>query len=871
AREQLDRLLRADAADADATSHRLARLGAALQPEVYARLKTAATDRDRRRLMVLRYRLVADTALAIGWPGGIERLADSNPRTREKAADELAKRAAEADQPLLLELFADPDPLVREISLRGLQHIGGKQSNAALVKLLDDPDPNVRAAVLKQLEAAPGAAMMPAIIKYVKREKDADLIGHGIRVLQGGKGPDATKCLMGLLKHEAWQVRAEAAVAIGKVIGGNQPHFYRSTSFGTVTRTEDLGAALTADVYVALLDLLDDPEPFVVAKSVEGLAGADMAVAVEPLARAATKHPDLAPTILSMLARGSTMRPKAMPHLQKFIKHKDAQIRAAAVTAICSISLDDAEEAVLAGLADKQAVVRLAAAAAAFQAMDTLRDAATNKHREDAQRAVRIIAGSPSATVGVDLLSTVAKLLGGSAKPAETKVAKDEKPSTRKPAAKATKTDKLSNGKPSDKEDAKIAKPANAKPAHEDSWWDQWLVDCYAGRNRPKWTAHMVPLLAKMLKAETPKERVAAAFLLIPLGKASDALPVIQENVRTNPELLEPAAKALPWLLWEDRVKAFRSFRSSAASDEAITELAGGISSVPDPRAADLFWELLADPKINAEVASGLSYYLAAAYVGERYVSSDVPAAVRRRAVESAKPHTRSGSDWQRRVALAVLTSVAKDEAAETAASLAADKSVSDAVRLEAYQVQLAAQSDADARKSALATLRANDPKRRPIALRYLAHGQNALSTLPSGLRLSYSVSYSSSDHPIVPQPPAGLKIEDVRGLLRDPDPETAANAGYLAVLLGDADGMTPLLKYWRGERPTSDHWPKSVYRAIAVADDPKYIPILRDIYAKLQSYEMSEFYWTIRIMSGEEILKFRKEVRDAMKESNSF
>ena len=55
------------------------------------------------------------------------------------------------------------------------------------------------------------------------------------------------------------------------------------------------------------------------------------------------------------------------------------------------------------------------------------------------------------------------------------------------------------------------------------------------------------------------------------------------------------------------------------------------------------------------------------------------------------------------------------------------------------------------------------------------------------------------------------------------------------------------------------------------MTDDPKYIPVLRDIYAKLERYEVREFYWTIRIMSGEEILKFRKQVRDAMKESDAY
>ena len=86
----------------------------------------------------------------------------------------------------------------------------------ALIKLLADPEPNVRAAVLKQLEESPDAAMVPAVVKYLKGEKDADLVVHGIRFLQTAPGPETIKCLMSLLKHESWQVRAEAAAGIGK-------------------------------------------------------------------------------------------------------------------------------------------------------------------------------------------------------------------------------------------------------------------------------------------------------------------------------------------------------------------------------------------------------------------------------------------------------------------------------------------------------------------------------------------------------------------------------------------------------------------------------------------------------------------------------
>ena len=128
ARRDIDRMLKANDSDAAAIRHRLAALGGALLPEVTARLKETAADEQRQRLWALRYRLVAADSLALRWPGGLERLADADPRRRQQAADELARLASAADQPLLVELFSDNDPLVREFSLRALQNIGGRET-----------------------------------------------------------------------------------------------------------------------------------------------------------------------------------------------------------------------------------------------------------------------------------------------------------------------------------------------------------------------------------------------------------------------------------------------------------------------------------------------------------------------------------------------------------------------------------------------------------------------------------------------------------------------------------------------------------------------------------------------------------------------
>ncbi|MBN1908733.1 MAG: HEAT repeat domain-containing protein [Pirellulales bacterium] len=359
--KQIARMLSVDDAEAAAIRERLAGWGPALMPEVYARLKDAASDQDRGRLMALRYRLVTSDALALRWPGGIVQLASADSRGRQQAAEQLSKMAGAADQALLLELFSDSDPLVREISLRGLQNIGGPQATAALVKLLADPEPNVRAAVLKQLEEKPQQTMVPAVAEYLKTEKDPDLLVHAIRFLRAASCEEAARAMLGLLDHESWQVRAEAAVGIAAHL--DRSHSYSYVSFnGRTVRQEEKTKPFQKQIQDALIKLLGDPDAFVVSKAIEGLSRTSNEAAVEPLVAAAKKHPTLAVSIVGMLTGNDTLRDKALPHLMEFAQHETPEIRAAAVEGLSRTTPDKMEKVVLSALSDKDSAVRVAAA-----------------------------------------------------------------------------------------------------------------------------------------------------------------------------------------------------------------------------------------------------------------------------------------------------------------------------------------------------------------------------------------------------------------------------------------------------------------------------------------------------------------------------
>ena len=327
-----------------AARERLARFGSSLLPHVYAALKSAATDHDRERLTALRYRLVASDRLALGWPGGFDRLGSADAATRHRALDELSSRVTPDDEPLLLELFSDPDPFMREGSLRLLQAAGGEGTPAGLLRLLKDPEPNVRAAVLKQLADSPDRKLVPDIVKYVATEKDVDLVVHAVRFLREAKGRAAADCLMSLLRHESWRVRAEAAEALGSFI----------ERYGNAQQD------LAADIYAAMIKLLEDPDGFVVSRAVTVLRDGHIASAVEPMVRAAQKRPELAADVVKALTSGEAAA-KSEKYVRQFCSSPNPSVRGAAISGLCSMT-DDCGTELAAALRDPDAGVRVIAA-----------------------------------------------------------------------------------------------------------------------------------------------------------------------------------------------------------------------------------------------------------------------------------------------------------------------------------------------------------------------------------------------------------------------------------------------------------------------------------------------------------------------------
>jgi HEAT repeat protein len=921
ARDMIDRMLHEPAGDGQAIRERLARYGKRLLAEVYDRLKSAATDESRERLTMLRYRLVESQTLAIHWPGGIERLGAADPEMRHRAAQELAERATVADEPLLLELFSDPAPLVREISLRALRQAGGSNVNSALLTLLDDPEPNVRAAVLKHLAESPTAAAVARIARYVQEETDADMVVHAVRVLRGLVGGDefgmrpvaaqggsrskeAKAALFALLEHDSWRVRAEAAEGLGKII----------------PRYGNKADPAYAEIYLSMVDLLKDEDGFVVSRAVQMLAEADFVAAVDPLVAAAEAHPELAVEVVKALAFGSQQRARADKHLRRFADHADPRLRAASIVGLARPGpglADDMRKA----LTDDNAEVRIAAANAFFGVLETRRQGDADKIRLGIYRDAAEV---PDSSEEEDVPIVPAD---GDAVPVEIPVDDAAPPeSAEMPADDASETE--SDGQVERPEDG-TDEPEFAEPDDQDApppparrvpeelpvrspvpvpvdvplgvevpgppegpddesddkteessftgrdRADEWLRVIRAGKVIPKSQRGLRELLEPMLKSDATEERVAALLPLAALGADELVLPEILRLIAAEPRQIARLAEGLPWLLAADRARVLEKMQEKITSPDELPVIANNLAEIRSPQAEQALWHLVMHEKADLGTAQIFAHDLLMAYFPRQYYQLEkAPRKDMDRAITAAKGHAHGPHEVQRFLALAFLFQLEPRSAQEIAQALFDRQTAPVAERTAALQVLLLTMPEAEGVQLALAQFASPQVAFREKAMALLVGDQTALASVGNGEfhlnqgRTSRHVSIGrQSGAAISPEPPEGLSFEPLEPLLQSPDPRTAAHAGYLAALLGHAEGLPPLLAYWKTRAADDVEWMKLVYRAITALNDGSQVPVLREIYNRLNTdnhrYYLNEFYWTIRSMTAPEVLPLRKTIRD--------
>ncbi|MFN0055043.1 MAG: HEAT repeat domain-containing protein [Planctomycetales bacterium] len=809
-RTELDRLLAAPAADLDAIAAPLVRFRGRALPDIRERRQQVSTDQERERLDWLRLRLLASDELALKWPGGLKRLAATEAKTRRAAADELSRTVSAGEEPLLVELLGEPDPLVRESSLKALHGLGGEVATRELLRLLNDPEPNVRGAVLKQLVENPQPKLIPRIVEYVARESDTDLLVHAVRLLNAYRGATATKCLIGLLRHESWQVRAEAAESLSRIADPRQS----SSSERSV------------EVFDALVERLQDTDGFVISRVLAALRKMDVSQIIDPLADAAGTHPEMAHEILPILTQSGRNPKRVAKRLREFCGHPEARVRAAAITGLAALHDKDLEGLLAAGLADQDPQVRRAAATAVFMALG----ANPADDDEDAPGGP----GGPIRFVPVD----------------------------------------IQEGEPEAEADDNPASPdATSEPADLDAVEAKWRAAREKRLQEESWRRLVAPL-ESMLVSPDADEQLAAAGALGALGREDLALPTLKRLAQTQRRLFAGVAATLPWLLGDERAALLDVLAEHITSKEDLQAMAQPLSRIGTPSSEEQVWWLLSLPLIDETTAETIRASLWQSYSqGNTWDLSQLPKRQRRRVLAAVESRAVSGPYWQRITALAFLRDFEPESVVSAARALLAEGSLGPAERTDALQILLLTLPEREAVPIALEHLRAADETLLQLALHYLVHGTGRLGALREGRYHFIATSIFQRDfwgiewtEPIEPVPPAGLAAEPLLELIESKNPLFAAHAGYLLALLQRPEGMARLMDYWRTQAPTDRDWTRLVYRAIARLDGPEHLEELRQIYAQLkppaEERAFKEFYWTIRTMRHPDILPLRKEIR---------
>jgi hypothetical protein len=393
-----------------------------------------------------------------------------------------------------------------------------------------------------------------------------------------------------------------------------------------------------------------------------------------------------------------------------------------------------------------------------------------------------------------------------------------------------------------------------------------WLDEFRSGKSRQAWFEKAFESLEKMLSAKATQERLRSALVLAGLGRDEKAVPVLLDVVRADPRQHAAAGAVLPWLPIAARLATFDELLKLKPTPDETQTLVGHLAQWDDPAAAEPLWKLLAAEKLDHETLMAAQEALRTIYRLEfRYIPTasdrqnpeprpDDIAAVERRAVD--------GTLRERCVALLLLLDFKEEAVPALAAKIFDDRAVAPEARRDAFQLALRGWEEDEARKAAAEKL-ADEVLRKP-ALVYLVHGEEALHTAYDQSEFSYLPTPDlGNPQPIEVKAPEGVASETVRPLISDPDPQTAALAGYLLATLKEESGLPPLVAYWRAQPASEAIWQRAVYRAVSALDNPRHLPLLEEIYAALDDESLPDFYWTIRTMKGPELQEFRKRVRD--------
>lgn len=407
-------------------------------------------------------------------------------------------------------------------------------------------------------------------------------------------------------------------------------------------------------------------------------------------------------------------------------------------------------------------------------------------------------------------------------------------------------------------------------PPRREADTNTWLDNFRAGKQRPEWLGALA-IDQKLLEPLSPAGRANGAIVLAAMGKDEIAIPILHALAGAAPTRMS-VVPAMDWLPEDKRLALYAILQNGATPDESQVILQA-LAKLPSRGAETILWEKLAERTAIDEQTDALFRACLLQYTPQMQARFEPKGEKAWDAtVERIATHARTGPEIRRAIAPMVLQRLDSDAAAKEAAAIIENTASPASLRLDAFQIQLLA-LDGD-RADAAAVKQMGDERLRELAIRYLGGGDNAITGGVAGTRLMreqtgyYRHAFFSGNvqERVEVKPPAGLTAEPLRPYLKSSDKPLAGFAGYLLILLDEKEGFGPLEAAFKESDPDDSPFPRLLCRAIARTNDESKLPLLETIYQTYkteQQYALPEFYWTIRAMTGEPVLKFRKKIRD--------
>jgi len=225
-----------------------------------------------------RWSIVVTPDVAQRLPQARRILARGTSKDRQDLAASLVKLGRPA-MPVLAEMTREDDALVQESAVRGLAAINSREAVQAMADLLSSSNANLRM-ITAQLLGKTEQIEAAAYLRQVLQDPNDVVAATAIAALEELKAVAEGPALMACLSDSRWRIRAVAAEVIGKL---------------------EIGIA-GGD----LLNLLDDPDPFVVRAVLQALDALKIHATAEQIRTLAYRHPDLLGGVIAHILKSPT-------------------------------------------------------------------------------------------------------------------------------------------------------------------------------------------------------------------------------------------------------------------------------------------------------------------------------------------------------------------------------------------------------------------------------------------------------------------------------------------------------------------------------------------------------------------------------------